>query len=130
MKTRIMVVDDDANMRDLMNTLLESEGYEVIPAESAAAAQAAFEGPQPDAVLLDLQLPDGHGLDLLPSIKKQWPETEVIVLTGNATFDAAVEATKRGAYHFQNKPVDPKNLMRSEERRVGKECRSRWSPYH
>src|SRR2546426_7677673 len=111
MKTRIMVVDDDANMRDLMNTLLESEGYEVIPAESAAAAQAAFEGPQPDAVLLDLQLPDGHGLDLLPSIKKQWPETEVIVLTGNATFDAAVEATKRGAYHFQNKPVDPKSLM-------------------
>src|SRR5256885_295350 len=111
MKTKIMVVDDDANMRDLMNTLLESEGYEVIPAENAAAAQAAFEGPQPDAVLLDLQLPDGHGLDLLPSIKKQWPETEVIVLTGNATFDAAVEATKRGAYHFQNKPVDPKNLM-------------------
>ncbi|HKI72178.1 MAG TPA: response regulator, partial [Verrucomicrobiae bacterium] len=84
MKTRIMVVDDDANMRDLMNTLLESEGYEVIPAESAAAAQAAFEGPQPDAVLLDLQLADGHGLDLLPSIKKTWPETEVIVLTGNA----------------------------------------------
>src|SRR5213594_3563157 len=111
MKTRIMVVDDDVNMRDLMITLLESESYEVIPAESAAAAQAAFEGPQPDAVLLDLQLPDGHGLDLLPSIKKQWPETEVIVLTGNATFDAAVEATKRGAYHFQNKPVDPKNLM-------------------
>src|SRR5882762_7919862 len=111
MKMRIMVVDDDMNMRDLMNTLLESEGYEVIQAENAAAVQAAFEGPQPDAVLLDLQLPDGHGLDLLPSIKKQWPETEVIVLTGNATFDAAVEATKRGAYHFQNKPVDPKNLM-------------------
>src|SRR5256885_868595 len=111
MKTRIMVVDDDANMRDLMNTLLESEGYEVIPAENAAAAQAAFEGPQPDAVLLDLQLPDGHGLDLLPAIKKQWADSEVIVLTGNATFDAAVEATKRGAYHFQNKPVDPKSLM-------------------
>src|SRR6266540_2807150 len=111
MKTRIMVVDNDMNMRDLMITLLESEDYEVIPAESAAAAQAAFEGPQPDAVLLDLQLPDGHGLDLLPAFKKHWPETEVIVLTGNATFDAAVEATKRGAYHFQNKPVDPKNLM-------------------
>jgi len=111
MKTKIMVVDDDQNMRDLMMTLLESEGYEVIPAENAAAAQTAFEGPQPDVVLLDLQLPDGHGLDLLPTIKKQWPDSEVIVLTGNATFDAAVEATKRGAYHFQNKPVDPKNLM-------------------
>src|SRR5437016_1908693 len=116
MKTRIMVVDDDANMRDLMNTLLESEGYEVIPAENAAAAQAAFEGPQPDAVLLDLQLPDGHGLDLLPSIKKQWPETEVIVMTGNATFDAAVEATKRGAYHFINKPLDTQGLLVTVER--------------
>jgi len=111
MKTKIMVVDDDANMRDLLKTLLEAEGYEVIPAENAAAAHAGFEGPQPDAALLDLQLPDGHGLDLLPTLKKHWPETEVIVLTGNATFDAAVEATKRGAYHFQNKPVDPKNLM-------------------
>ena len=56
MKTRIMVVDDDMNMRDLMITLLESEGYEVIPAENAAAAQAAFEGPQPDAALLDYML--------------------------------------------------------------------------
>src|SRR5205809_3247990 len=116
MKTRIMVVDDDVNMRELMITLLESESYEVIPAESAAAAQAAFEGPQPDAVLLDLQLPDGHGLDLLPVLKKHWPETEVIVLTGNATFDAAVEATKRGAYHFQNKPFDTQGLMVTVER--------------
>src|SRR5438128_10802228 len=111
MKTRIMVVDDDMNMRDLMITLLESEGYDVIPAENAAAAQAAFDGPQPDAALLDLQLPDGHGLDLLPTFKKHWPETEVIVLTGNATLEAAVEATKRGAIFFQSKPVDPKNLM-------------------
>jgi len=106
-----MVVDDDMNMRDLMITLLESEGYDVIPAENAAAAQAAFDGPQPDAALLDLQLPDGHGLDLLPIFKKHWPETEVIVLTGNATLEAAVEATKRGAIFFQSKPVDPKNLM-------------------
>ena len=78
MKTKIMVVDDDTNMRDLLMTLLEAEGYEVIPAENAAAAHAAFEGPQPDAALLDLQLPDGHGLDLLPTLKKHWPETEVI----------------------------------------------------
>jgi len=111
MKTKIMVVDDDPNMRDLMNTLLSAEDYEVLEAANAAEVQAAFAGPQPDVLLLDLQLPDGHGLDLLPPIKKQWPDTEVIVLTGNATFDAAVEATKRGAFHFQNKPVDPKGLM-------------------
>ena len=111
MKYSIMVVDDDANIRDLMASLLDSEGYETIPVPSAAAVEAAFAGPQPDAVLLDLQLPDGDGLELLPKFKKQWPEVEVIVLTGVATFDAAVEATKRGAYHFQNKPVNPKSLM-------------------
>src|SRR5882762_10065250 len=111
MKTKIMVVDDDPNIRELMATLLVAEGYDVIQAGNAAEAQNCFAGPQPDVILLDLQLPDGHGLDLLPSFKKQWPETEVIVLTGNATFDAAVEATKRGAYHFQNKPVDPKSLL-------------------
>ena len=111
MKTKIMVVDDDPNIRELMSTLLASEGYDVIPAGNATEVQTCLSGPQTDVVLLDLQLPDGHGLDLLPEIKKQWPESEVIVLTGNATFDAAVEATKRGAYHFQNKPVDPKSLM-------------------
>ncbi|HKS36501.1 MAG TPA: sigma-54 dependent transcriptional regulator [Verrucomicrobiae bacterium] len=111
MKTKIMVVDDDPNIRELMATLLVGEGYDVIQAGNAAEAQNCFAGPQPDVVLLDLQLPDGHGLDLLPTIKKQWADSEVIVLTGNATFDAAVEATKRGAYHFQNKPVDPKSLM-------------------
>jgi DNA-binding NtrC family response regulator len=111
MKTTIMVVDDDPNIRDLMNTLLVSEGYEVTHAANAADVNARLEGPQPDVVVLDLQLPDGHGLDVLPLLKKQWPETEVIVLTGNATFDAAVEATKRGAYHFQNKPFDSKSLL-------------------
>jgi DNA-binding NtrC family response regulator len=111
MKTKIMVVDDDPNIRELMATLLVGEGYDVIQAGNATEVQNCFTGPQPDVVLLDLQLPDGHGLDLLPTIKKQWAESEVIVLTGNATFDAAVEATKRGAYHFQNKPVDPKSLM-------------------
>ena len=111
MKTKIMVVDDDPNIRELVATLLVAEGYEVIPAGNATEVQSCYSGPQPDVVLLDLQLPDGHGLDLLPAIKKQWADSEVIVLTGNATFDAAVEATKRGAYHFQNKPVDPKSLM-------------------
>ncbi len=55
-------------------------------------------------------------MELLPQIKKQWPDTEVIVLTGNATFDEAVEATKRGAYHFQTKPFDQKILLLSVER--------------
>jgi len=107
-----MVVDDDRNIQELLVTLMESEKYSVTVAGDAAQVQAALQsGEQPDVMLLDLQLPDGHGLDLLPMIKKQWPDTEVIVLTGVATFDAAVEATKRGAFHFQSKPFDSKFLL-------------------
>ena len=111
MKARILVVDDDPNIQEVLTTLLESAGYTASAAGNAAAVQAALSGQQAEVVLLDLQLPDGHGLDLLPVIKKQWPDSEVIVLTGVATFEAAVEATKRGAFHFQNKPFDPKGLI-------------------
>ena len=111
-----MVVDDTETIRDLLSAILQREGYEAILKASAAELIAAFSQPQPDIILLDLVLPDGDGLELLPQIKKQWPDTEVIVLTGHATFDAAVEATKRGAYHFQNKPFDTKTLLLSVER--------------
>ena len=72
----------------------------------------------PDVILLDLKLPDANGLDLLPQIKKAWPETEVIVLTGEATFEAAVQATKRGAYHFINKPFDTQALQVTIDRAI------------
>jgi DNA-binding NtrC family response regulator len=111
MKARILVVDDDPNIQEVLITLLEGVGYSASAVGNAAAVHAALSGPQPEVILLDLQLPDGHGLDILPVIKKQWPDSEVIVLTGVATFEAAVEATKRGAFHFQNKPFDPKGLM-------------------
>jgi len=124
-----MVVDDTEGIRDLLSAILEREGYAVILKSSAADLAAAFSQTQPDIILLDLVLPDGNGLELLPQIKKQWPDTEVIVLTGHATFDAAVEATKRGAYHFQNKPFDTKTLLLSVERalehkRLNEEARS------
>lgn len=116
MKAKIMVVDDTDGVRDLIGSILQRNGYEALPKSSAAQLQASFTEPQPDVILLDLVLPDGDGLELLPQIKKQWPDTEVIVLTGHATFDVAVEATKRGAYHFQNKPFDQKILLLSVER--------------
>jgi DNA-binding NtrC family response regulator len=116
MKAKIMVVDDTDGVRDLIGTILQRNGYEAMPKANAAQLLASFTEPQPDVILLDLVLPDGDGMELLPQIKKQWPDTEVIVLTGHATFDVAVEATKRGAYHFQNKPFDQKILLLSVER--------------
>jgi DNA-binding NtrC family response regulator len=109
------LVDDAADIRELLANILR-DSYAVTEADSGAALKQAFQEQQPDVVLLDIKLPDADGLDLLPQIKKQWPETEVIVLTGNATFEAAVEATKRGAYHFLNKPFDPQGLLVTVER--------------
>jgi DNA-binding NtrC family response regulator len=111
MQTKVMVVDDDQNIQLLLRTLLEAEGHEVTTASDAAGLQIAFDGQQPDVLLLDLQLPDGHGLELLPTAKRQWPDTEVIIFTGNATLESAVEATKRGAFMFVSKPFDSKALM-------------------
>lgn len=115
MKGNILVVDDVAEIRDLLATVLRGD-YKVTEADSGAALRELFSQTQPDVVLLDIKLPDADGLDLLPEIKKQWPEAEVIVLTGNATFEAAVEATKRGAYHFLNKPFDTQGLLVTVER--------------
>ena len=111
MKYRVLVVDDQEPLRDVIRMMLESGGYETSEVGDAASLQTALAGPAPDAVLLDLKLPDADGLDLLPNIKRQWPSTEVIVLTGHATFETAVEAIKRGAFHFQQKPIDPKGLL-------------------
>ncbi len=110
MNGNILIVDDAADIRDLLGTLLR-DTYQVTEADSATALKQAYSRPQPDVILLDIKLPDADGLDLLPQIKKQWPETEVVVLTGNATFEAAIEATKRGAYYFLNKPFDAQVLL-------------------
>jgi DNA-binding NtrC family response regulator len=111
MKARVLVVDDDPDVREVLGILLEGEGYEVSSVGNAAELRAAWTRPAPDLVLLDWQLPDGDGIELLPLAKKHWPETEVIMLTGHGTLEAAVEATKRGAFHFQSKPFESKSLL-------------------
>ena len=117
MKGKILIVDDEADLRLLLKSILESE-YTVTEAENGAALKKLFTAEAPDVILLDLNLPDANGLDLLPLIKKSWPNAEVIVLTGAATFEAAVEATKRGAYHFINKPFDTAALLVTIDRAI------------
>ncbi|HEU5071925.1 MAG TPA: sigma-54 dependent transcriptional regulator [Verrucomicrobiae bacterium] len=117
MKGSILVVEDEADMRELLTEVLK-DSFEVSAADSGAALKQAFAGSQPDVVLLDLKLPDADGLDLLPQIKKQWAGTEVIVLTGNATFEAAINATKLGAYHFLTKPFETQGLLVTVDRAI------------
>lgn len=108
-KGRILVVEDQGGIRELLKAILERD-YEVSEADSGAALERALGQEQPDFVLLDLRLPDANGLDLLPTLKEEWPETEVIILTGvpndgQARFSTA-EATKRGAFGVFRKSED------------------------
>jgi DNA-binding NtrC family response regulator len=111
MKATILVIDDEVEVRELLNQILQRAGYQVHQVKDGATLKEAFDRIQPDVVLLDYKLPDATGLDLLPLIKKEWPEAEVIMLTGHATYDVAVEATKRGAFHFQEKPFEQEGLL-------------------
>ncbi|HTX20731.1 MAG TPA: sigma-54 dependent transcriptional regulator [Candidatus Aquilonibacter sp.] len=110
MKAKILIVDDEADLRELIAAVLDNY-YEVEQAGNAAALHKLFPLPPPDVVLLDVKLPDAHGLDLLPEIKKRWPETEVIVLSGHGTITMAVEAGRRGAFNFLSKPFENEKLL-------------------
>ena len=110
MNGKVLIVDDDTDLRSLLAEVLEDH-YLVTQAENGAALQKAFSQEQPDVVLLDVKLGDADGLDLLPQIKKRWPETEVIVLSGHGTMTMAVEAGKRGARTFLTKPIEMQKLL-------------------
>jgi len=116
MRANILVVDDDSGIRSLLLEVLRGEGYTVSEAESSAAVQKILAGEAPDVVVLDVRLgqtkeDERAGLDLLPQIKKRWPETEVIMLTGQGTVEMAMEAGRRGAYNFLSKPFETSKLL-------------------
>ena len=115
MNKQILIVEDEAEIRSVLGDVLKGK-YRISEAPSGSALKQMLSGDAPDAVLLDLNLGDANGLELLPLIKKSWPETEVIVLTGNTTVEAALDATKRGAFHFLSKPFEFANLQVTVER--------------
>lgn len=101
-----MTVDDEQVFRKLVSIFLEKEGHEVVEAADCASLRSAFDGPAPNLVLLDLILPDGNGLALLPELKQRWPNTKVIILTGHGTIEAAELAYRVGDVLWLNKPFD------------------------
>ena len=108
-KGKVLIVDDDAGIRDLFRALLEGR-YHVAEADCGAALEQALEEEQPDVVLLDVALPDANGLNLLPAIKKRWPGTEVILMSGSPNDSCgeswATEAQNRGAFKMMSKSAD------------------------
>ena len=110
MKAKVLIVDDDAGVRELLATVL-GDYYDITQAESGTALKKSFSDVQPDVIVLDVNLQDDNGLVLLPLIKKQWADTEVIVLTGQATMTMAMEAGRLGAYNFLSKPFENGKLL-------------------
>ena len=112
----ILVVDDELGIRDLLSEILNDEGHSVELAENAAQARAARTQSRPDLVLLDIWMPDTDGVSLL----KEWSTAgllnmPVIMMSGHATIDTAVDATKIGAHAFLEKPITLQKLLKAVE---------------
>jgi DNA-binding NtrC family response regulator len=101
---RILFADDEAHLRDLMQMELPRMGHEVTVCPDGTAALKALERGLYDAALLDLKMPGLSGIDVLAQIKQSSPETQVIILTGHATVDTAVQALRHGAFDYLTKP--------------------------
>jgi two-component system, NtrC family, response regulator HydG len=116
MNGKVLVVDDEEIIRLQIKTNLEDCGYEVTEADGPSAVRNCMAGSPPDVVVLDVRLGDRKederaGLELLPQLKKRWPETEIIMLTGQGTVEMAVEAGRNGAYNFLSKPFESEKLL-------------------
>jgi len=110
MKPKVLIVDDDGQIRSLLAEILHTD-YEIAEADSGAALLKSFSAAQPDVIVLDYILQDDNGLNLLPQIKRHWPDTEVIMLTGKGTMELAAKAGKLGAYNFLSKPFETEKLL-------------------
>src|SRR5688500_16037386 len=106
----ILVVDDDQTIRWTLKEALQSWGF--VPTEAASVAEAIkhFNADVPAAVLLDIDLPDGSGLDVLRTIKTDHPEAVVIMITGNVQIGNTISALRGGAYDFIAKPINLEEL--------------------
>jgi two-component system, NtrC family, response regulator AtoC len=103
-------VDDDPSIRWALSEALKSWGYTPVEAGTVAAGVAAFEAEEPNAVLLDIDLPDGSGLDALREIKARQPEAVVVMITANVVIQNTIAALRGGAYDFVGKPLNLEEL--------------------
>ena len=119
---RVLVVDDEENLRLVLRTLLRRHGYEVETAESGEDALGMVDSFGPDVVLTDVRMPKMGGLDLLTTLKAKGNEATVIVMSAYGNMDLALEAMKAGAYDYVQKPFKPDEIVlalrKAEEREL------------
>jgi len=108
---RILVVDDDQTTRERLKKILEKEGLDVLLAADGAQALEVFENERPGIVITDLNMPKIDGMEVLHSVKKADPLTQVIVITGEGDYDLAIHALRGGALDYLRKPIDLEDLF-------------------
>jgi DNA-binding NtrC family response regulator len=117
----VLVIDDEPVLQDVLKALLEGNGFEYHPATTAADGMRVLREEEVDVVLLDLMLPDGNGLEMLPDIKAHDPHLPVVVITAYSSLESAIEAMRQGAFHYVPKPFKNEEVLhlvrRASERR-------------
>src|SRR5882672_5895031 len=110
-RSTVLVIDDEPNILTTVRRSLELEGYQVEVASGGAAGLAKLAEHDVDLILLDVMMPGETGLEVLPKLRAAAPETVVVMMSGNATIDTAVQATKGGAHDFIEKPLSGDKLL-------------------
>jgi DNA-binding response OmpR family regulator len=108
---KILVVDDEEAIRFFMADSLAEEGWDVTESDSGEAALVALSEERYDIILLDLRMPGIDGLVVMQEVKKQWPETMIIIMTGYASIDSAIEAVRHGAFDYLRKPCTTSDVI-------------------
>jgi two-component system response regulator RegA len=115
----LLVVEDDDNLRERLAKALDRRGYEVRTAATVAEAEARVAEEPPELVVLDLRMPGGSGLDLIPRLKQADAATRIVVLTGYGSIATALEAVRRGATNYLTKPADADQIIAAFEPESG-----------
>ncbi len=111
MSHSILIIDDEPNLRRSLGLILQRAGYVITTASNAAEAMHVLQAGAYDLIFLDIKLPDQNGIDLLPQIRKLYPEMPILILTAHATLDTAIGAVRLGAKDYLLKPIDPETIL-------------------
>ena len=116
---RLLIVDDESSIRDMLAIFFHKRGFEVVTASSFAEGTAGAARSNPDLILSDIKMPDGNGLDLLRKVKAESPKTPVIMITAHTSTSDAIEAMKAGAVDYIAKPFNVEELAMLVDRALG-----------
>ncbi|MDR1128567.1 MAG: response regulator, partial [Treponema sp.] len=108
---RILIIDDEQGIRRTLASIMEDEGYQAFTAEDALVGLEILQKEAVNIVFLDVLLPKMGGMEALEEIRREWPDVEIVVISGHANVDMAVKAVKLGAFDFLEKPLSLDRIL-------------------